>query len=214
MECDLKNAILADAKAKKAFENIVRKGYRSNTLIIHPNMWARTPGILWAESLGSRVPNRKAKNTLLACADALVKLASEIESNPYLRSLRDDGVFARHWIIKERGAANATERIEHLPETLRLYSKVLKFEFSVESDLSKHFDKTLLESEADQTLGFVNEVKKRTGRDRVDSVIELFRCAAQYFGLKRHFGKKALSQQIQRLRQRSAVQPRSNHPPH
>lgn len=204
MECDLKNAILADAKAKKAFENIARNGYRSNTLIIHLNLWARTPAVLWADSLGSKIPNARAKNQLLACRNALIKLASTIESNPYLGSLRDDDVFASHWIIKESGAANAAERIEHLPETLRLYSNVLNFQFSSESRLSKYFDKTLPKYEADQTLIFVNEVKKRTGRDRVDSVIELFRCVAQYFGHKRHFEKKAVSQNIKRLRQRSA----------
>jgi hypothetical protein len=207
MEYDLKNTILADPRAKKAYENLVRNGYRENTPIIHLNMWARTPAVLTAESLAFKIPNRKAKNKILACWAAIIKLASEIESNPFLRSLSDNGVFARHWIIKEKGAANAAECIERLPETLRLYSEVLRFEFSVESNLSKHFDKSHREYEVDQAMLFVNEVKKRTGKDRIDIVVELFRCVAQYFGHKRSFEKKALSQQLQRLRQRSAVSP-------
>jgi len=203
LERGLEKAIRKDLKSSKAFENLVRNGYASNDLLIDLTIWARTPRVLFAETLGSKIPSRDAKNRLISFVQRLRDTATEMESNKFQLEVRDEGQLNRHWIIKKNGEPEAADRIRRLPETLRLYAKLLKWQLLADLRLAKMIDKTYIGYQKEQTLGFANEVRKRTKKDRLDSVVPLLKCASQYFHLNKQIEKKALSQQLKRLRERS-----------
>jgi hypothetical protein len=204
IERGLERAILEDAKALRAFRNLVNNGYQSDVLLIHLNLWARVPDVLFAESLRSKVPDRDAKNRLVSFVRALRESAAEMETNPFQRETWDSGRLDRHWIIEENGGTEAAERIRCLPKTLSLYARLLEWQLYTELRAAKN-DGTHLEYQADQTRIFVDEVRRRTQKDRLDSVVPLLECASRHFDLKKHFEKKALSKQLKRLRERSVV---------
>lgn len=199
----LRKAILEDDEAKKALDNLVKHGYDPDVLIIHLTMWARTPKVLFAETFRSKVPNRDAKRKLESLAHTLSQAAEEIGEDAFQGELHNE--LDHHWIIKENGGAEAAERIRLLPETLRLYARVLTWKLYTESRLSRD-DKTYLRYSAEQTRIFFDLVRQRTGKDRVDSVVLLFNCASRHFGLGKELEKKALSQQLKRLRKQPAAQ--------
>jgi len=200
LERGLERAIRKDKKATKAFENLVRNGYASNVLLIHLTMWARTPEILFAESLGSKIPDRDAKNKLLSFVSRIRKTAAEMNSDRFQRDVLDDGLLNRHWIVKDNGRGESAARIRDLPETLRLYAKLLEWQLFVGLRLTKNYDKTHLGYQSEQTLIFANEVRTRTQKDRLDSVVPLLNCVSRHCHVEKQFEKKALSQQLRRLR--------------
>jgi hypothetical protein len=60
LEEGLKSAISANDRAKRAFENLVAHGYDADRLMIHLMLWARSPEVLYNNSLPAR-------RTLRAC---------------------------------------------------------------------------------------------------------------------------------------------------
>jgi hypothetical protein len=200
LERGLEKAIYKDSKANKAFENLVRRGYALDDLLIHLTSWARTPEILFAETLRAKIPNRDTKNKLVSFVSRLRETAAEMDSDKFQREVLDDGQLKRHWIVKGSGSVESAARLRDLPATLRLYAKLLEWQLSMELDLAEAFDKTYLGYQNEQTHLFANEVRKRTQKDRIDSVVALLNCVSRHFHVERRFEKKALSQQLKRLR--------------
>ena len=198
VERGLKSAILKDAKAHKAFENLVRNGYQADALIAHLTMWARAPGLLFQKTLRSKVPTRDAKRQLMSLLDTLLLAAKGIGADAFQRELLNE--LDHHWMITENGGSKAAERVTLLPDTLRLYAKVLRWQFLMDSRLFRD-GKTYNEYRSEQTRIFFDLARKRTGKDRVDSVVPLFECASLHFCLDETFEEKALSQQLKRHRE-------------
>jgi len=60
-----------------------------------------------------------------------------MNSDRFQRDVLDEGLLNRHWIVKENGRGESAARIRDLPETLRLYAKLLECQLCVELRLAQ-----------------------------------------------------------------------------
>jgi hypothetical protein len=200
IELGLKRAILEDARAKKAFANLVKHGYQPDILVTHLTMWARSAEV-W-KLLQSGLLTRDGMRRLDRFAMHLRRIADELATDTFHRELRNPKLLRVHRIVRDDGGRGMARSISRLPDTLRCYARLVLYAVSIRRAFGRR-RRTLPEHQAAITRVFFDEVKRMVRRDRVDSVVPLFNVASAHFGLGERFEKKALSRQLKRLRSKT-----------
>jgi hypothetical protein len=208
LEEGLRDAILQSDRGKRAFGNLLACGYEADRLIIHLTLWGRSPDVLFSSSARSDLPTRDKTRSLERLPFKLRKMADELAGMNFCQEMLDPKFLQRNQMVQENGGAEMARCVELLPQTLRLYSRLLTRTLLIKNRYAS-LDRTLNEHRAEFTRIFFDSVKETTGKDRIDSVLILFNLVSQHFGLGDHFEKRALTARLKRLRQKAQVSPKS-----
>ncbi len=103
LEEGLRGAILADNRAKRAFENLVAHGYDADRLIIHLTLWARSPEVLFSYSARSGLPTRDGRRALERLPLKLRTVADELVEQNVCREVLDPKFLRLNQIVQENG---------------------------------------------------------------------------------------------------------------
>jgi len=107
----------------------------------------------------------------------------------------------KDFVAGRKKQLEAAWHIAALPDTLRLYAKIVERDLLWFTTFTRK-NKTFRQQRPEMTRIFVDHVKLMTGKDRIDSVVLLFNLTSRHLGLNESFEKKALGQQLRRLREK------------
>lgn len=131
----------------------------------------------------------------------LRRIADLLETDTFCRNLLKPELLKVHRVVRDDSNPAMARLIADLPNTLRCYARLLIHAVSLRWAFSRR-RRTLPERQAVMSRILFDEVRRITGRDRIDTVLPLLNIASKHFNLGKRFEKKALSAQLKRLRSR------------